>query len=988
MKKSKAISLLLCLSLLASLLIPGTLAMPAKAAESDTDNGMKISKTAVANDDGTYTITLEAYATGEKFISEVNKDVPTDIILVLDQSGSMTDYMSTYDFRAYSDKSNSDFYNVRYNQDWESRRNLYYKQEDESYATVSVTVTPGVTYSAYRSGTINYDYYYSYSNNLYAKVGTDYKKVTVTTQKEGSGWNQKTYYIYKIGDDEIARSEGWDDTPTFDGIDGDVLYYPTTDESKNVYTYTYTDQDGVTQTIGTSTGANTKPTDFTLYYRYQSGSITKLQALKNAVTTLETSVAEKAKGPDKEYGTADDVDHRIAVVGFACSNTGKDNNYNKYQNTEVFIGRNQYKYGTAAQGQYKNALQKMTTQAGRDNVTASIGALDADGATYVNHGIEMANGILNANPIPENEKRNRVVVIFTDGMPGYGNNGFESAVANSAITLASTTKSLGANVYAVGVFSGADATSAGNQNGNDTQKANWFMQTVSSNNGKPQNPSFYLSAGDAESLNTIFKKISEQIETGGSSTTLGRETVIKDIVAPAFDMPKNPTYIKVYTADSDGSTDKWKARVPFTEGTVTPDTENSTISVSGFSFKDKWCGKETTNNNESFHDGQKLIIEFTVTPKDGFLGGNNVFTNTSAGIYENSSAEQPVKEFPRPQVNVPIKDVTVTAQDKNVYLLGNLTAEQIKDGAIVKCGNVELKLNESNYGLQDWQTKYVDITVEIKDAQGYVVTNLSDLKDDTTYTITATVAPKSDALPASSGTAATAKSGNDDGDINVFKPELTFQDSEVYYGDAAPENYNSNLTNTEWKHDETVDTSVTMIGDKPTLDITCTPESGKIADNKINTKQDIAVDATVKIDNTDVTDYTTFRHTDCAGKTCIVPEGKAFLLHVKTCQLTITKTGGADGEPYVFTVKKDGTKYSEVTIVGNGNATIVELPVGTYSIEEDTDWSWRYTGDNGSSATLSAQNSTGSITCTNTKTQDYWLNGYSDVVTNIFGDKH
>ena len=987
MKKSKAISLLLCLSLLASLLIPGTLAMPAKAADGDTDNGMKVSKTAVANNDGTYTITLEAYATGEKFISEVKKDVPTDIILVLDQSGSMADEMYTYDFRVYTDMTNSGFYNVRYNQDNKSSRNLYYKQEDGSYATVSVTVTPGVTYSPYGSGTTN-SRYYNNSKNLYAKVGTDYKKVTVSI--EGKGQNRS--YVYKIGNDEIASGNGWNSPPEFHDIDDNFLYYAVQDVNQNIYTYTYTDQNGETKTIGSSTGANTEPTEFTLYERYESDTKTKLQALKDAVTTLETSVAEKAMGPDKKYGTADDVDHRIAVVGFACSNTGSYDDYNDYQNTEVFIGEAEYKYGTAAQGQYKNALQKMTTQAGRDNVTASIEALAADGATYVNHGIEMANGILSANPIPANEKRNRVVVVFTDGVPGYSS--FEDSVANSAIAQANTTKNLGASVYTVGIFSGADATSAGNQNGNDTQRANWFMQKVSSNNGTPQTPSYYLSAADADTLNNIFKQISDQIESGGSSTTLGNETVIKDIVAPAFDMPTDTSDIKVYTAASDGSTDRWKPRDPFADGTVTTDNENSTISVSGFSFKDNWCGKETTNGTESFHNGQKLIIEFTVTPKDDFLGGNNVYTNTSAGVYESSSAENAVVNFPRPQVNVPIKDVTVTAQDKNVYLLGSLSAADIQTGATVKCGDVSLDLSkaEQNYGLENWQTEYVDITVEIKDKDGKAIPadGLNDLTEDTTYTVSVTVAPKSAALPASSGTEATEKSGNVDGNINVFKPVLTYKDSEVYYGDNAPTDFSANKTPEVWKHGEILSTGngVTMIGDKPTLDITYTPESDKIVDNKINTKQDIAVDATVKIGTTDVTSYTRFQHTNCEGKTCTVPNGKEFLLHVKTCQLTITKTGGADSEPYVFTVMKDDTEYSEVTIVGNGSATIYELPVGTYTIEEDTDWSWRYTGNNGNGASLTAQSPSDTITCTNTKTQDYWLNGYSDVVTNIFGVEH
>lgn len=992
MKKSKAISLLLCLSLLASLLIPGTLAMPAKAADGDTDNGMKVSKTATANDNGTYTITLEAYATGEKIISEVKKDVPTDIILVLDQSGSMDEEMSTYDFRPCSDKSNSDFYNVRYNQEWENGRNLYYKQDDGSYATVSVTVTPGVTYSAYRSDTTNYYYYYRYSNNLYAKVGADYKKVTVSTKTEGENWwDQKTYYIYKIDDTEteteIANSEGGNSSPNFHDIDGNVLYYATTDDSQNVYTYTYTDNNGKTQTIGTSTGANTQPTEFTLYERYQSGSITKLQALKNAVTTFADSVAKKAAGPDGDIAnTEDNVNHRIAVVGFACSNTGGNSNYNNYQNTEVFIGSSQYKYGTAAQRQYKNALQSMDTTAGQNKVTESIGALAADGATYVNHGIEMANGILNANPIPANEKRNRVVVVFTDGVPGYS--GFDNGVANSAITQASTTKSLGANVYAVGIFSGADATSAGNQNGNDTQKANWFMQKVSSNNGTPQTPSYYLSAADANTLNNIFKQISDQIESGGSSTTLGESAVVKDIIAPAFSLPAGATASDItletykYTGEN-----KWSKNSDAMGATATVNGDQ--VSVTGFNFAENYVGTVTENGEVSYR-GNKLVISFAVTPKDGFLGGNNVYTNTSAGIYENSSETKPVKEFPRPQVNVPIKAVTVTAQDKNVYLLGNLTAEQIKDGAIVKCGNVELKLNESNYGLQDWQTKYVDITVEIKDKDGKAIPadGLNDLTEDTTYTVSVTVTPKKDGAGAN-GTAATAKNGvnNPAAKINVFKPVLTYKDSEVYYGDNAPTDFSVNKTPEVWKHGETLSTGngVTMIGDKPTLDITYTPESDKIVDGKINTKQDIAVDATVKIDTTDVTDNTVFEHTNCEGKACNVPEGKAFLLHVKTCQLTITKQGGASGEPYVFTIKKDNEKYSEVTIVGNDSVTIYELPVGIYTIEEDTGWSWRYTGDNGNGASLTARSPSDTITCANNKDKNFWLNGYSAVVKNVYG---
>lgn len=97
MKKTKILSLLLCLSLFCALIVPGTRAY----ADNEPDSGMKISKTATANADGSYTITLEAFATGYKVITEQKTDIPTDIVLVIDQSGSMNDPIGGYTYTAY-----------------------------------------------------------------------------------------------------------------------------------------------------------------------------------------------------------------------------------------------------------------------------------------------------------------------------------------------------------------------------------------------------------------------------------------------------------------------------------------------------------------------------------------------------------------------------------------------------------------------------------------------------------------------------------------------------------------------------------------------------------------------------------------------------------------------------------------------------------------------------------------------------------------------
>ena len=364
-------------------------------------------------------------------------------------------------------------------------------------------------------------------------------------------------------------------------------------------------------------------------------------------------------------------------------------------------------------------------------------------------------------------------------------------------------------------------------------------------------------------------------------------------------------------------------------------------------------------------------------------------THADAGIYKD---DDPVLRFEKPTVNIPIPEVSVTAQDKNVYLLGNVTADDLKSGATVTVGdNITLDLSKANdtekpYGLEPWQTEYVNITVTVKDKDGNAIS--TPLTNDTTYTIEVTVSPKTSDSTTTQGTPAAAKTGTGTANINVFKPTLTFKDSTAYYGDAVPADYNGSLTTTQWKHGDTPDSSVTMIGTAPNLGLTYTPEAGKIANGKINTKQDIAVDVAVKIGTTDVTGSTTFIHTKCSGNSsCTDPANGKFWLHVKTCTLNIAKAGGASDESYVFTVMKDGAPYSEVSIEGNTSQTIYELPVGTYTIAENTGWSWRYTASDSGGATLSATTPEGAITCTNTQNIDQWLNGFSVIVRNIFVQK-
>lgn len=1013
MKKTRILSLLLCLSLFSTLIVPGTRAY----AESDPDNGMKISKTATANSDGSYTITLEAFATGSKTTTVQEKDIPTDIILVLDQSGSMADDIGQVQYTAYTGNNtqNKNNYGRRHNG---GSANLWHKLKDGSFVSVSVTLQQTITYNKITKGrndnsSSGYTNYWENRNNLYTYVNGEIKKVVYTRERDYGWQNWNCKYALEDGTILNQNNEGSRHSPTFQNTDDGYLYLAVANENQNVYTYTYTDTNGTTQTIGTSTGANTRFTP-AFYQRSTttSGGGSRLNALKSAANAFANAVAVKAAGEDGDITTtADNIDHRIAVVGYA------DTDWDYGYNTGVFIGSTLNRYENNAAGVYSTALQDMSTTNGKSNVAASLNALQASGATRTDYGLIMAKGILDANPVPTGEMRNRVVIVFTDGSP-TDYNGFQKNVANSAISTANAIKAGGTTVYSIGIFSGADASSAGtepsgnlsNSSSQLTAACNWFMQQVSSNNGTPRYPSYYLSAGDAASLNSIFQQISNNITTGGSSTTLGSETVVKDIISPYFTLPAGTTAsgIRIDTYDctgKDGNTYTWSSTSGGSGG-ASAKVNGDQVSVTGFNFSENWCGTETDAQGNTTVRGKKLVISFDVQPKPGFFGGNGVVTNTSAGIYENGSAQTPVMTFEQPTVDVPLAEPEVTVPDANVYLGAyysqTVPEDAVKLGATVKIGGYDIDFSKADdpdhpYGLEPWQVEYVNISISAATTGNGG--SFENIQEDISYTVTVTVSPKT---PGTSGDQSTTDTGT--GTIHVFKPELTFKDSDVWYGGAAPENYNGNLVEETWvnsdgtkKHD---DADVTMLNTKPLLTLNYIPEAGKIdANSKINTKQDIKVkvDVTMPVGQTqtqtNVNAHTTFKHTPCTDETCgwtvpTIPGDPAFLLHVKTCTLTVNKTGGADNESYVFDVFKDGEKYSEVTVWGNGTETLVELPIGTYTISENTGWSWRYSANNGGSAALTAQNPTGSITCVNTKNNNQWLNGFSEVVRNIFGTNH
>lgn len=680
----------------------------------------------------------------------------------------------------------------------------------------------------------------------------------------------------------------------------------------------------------------------------RTDSARRQYAMKQAVNTFIEAVADKYN--------AEKSDHRIAVVTFGT-------------NASTLMD---WTLVTPAK------TDTAESPSGETALKAKINGLprEPEGATNVADGMKKAETLMGSgyNYTGSNTTRQKVVVVFTDGVPTTESD-FSTTVANAAIQSAKVLKGSGATVYSVGIFNGAnpeqlygDKGFDRNSNGSvgsdwsdfsfwmigdiksyDVPAGNRFLNYISSNyseaseigiknykrtflgigyhgweitrNFKRTSSSYYLTANDSASLNQIFTTISENI--GQASIDLSSSTVVKDIVTPYFTMPANTADVKLYTADYNGAS--FGAEQPAgSDVRATIDANANTVSVTGFDFNKYYVADK---RHEGTY-GKKLIIEFSVQRKPGFVGGNNVPTNgDTSGVYTEKGVSAGL--FDVPKVNVPIIAPELAGQDCHVYYLGTQpTPEQM-------C---------TPYDTTGRDFSFVNVS--------YTTSGSVDMTRDGSYTVTATVSPKEEAASDSDGAPAQPATATVTSTVYVYKPELTFQDGEGYYGDTAPA-FDGNLTATAWKHGET-EANTAVMGEAPELTLTYTPDADAIVDGKINTRQDIGVAVTVKSGDQDVTNATTFLHTNCAGKTCTLPDGKAFLLHVNTCSLTISKTvtGQNNGQSFVFTVKDaNGNVITTVAVKGGASKTITGLPIGTYTVTEDTQWSWQYNLTSGNDVT-------------------------------------
>ena len=457
---------------------------------------------------------------------------------------------------------------------------------------------------------------------------------------------------------------------------------------------------------------------------------------------------------------------------------------------------------------------------------------------------------------------------------------------------------------------------------------------------------YYLTTDNAAELQRIFTQIAQQ--TGEAV----KDVTIRDEISESFvpcDAAGN-AYTVGDTITSNGKTGTVRQEangnyyIEWTNVTLTPEQVDS--------------NKVVTKPAETF---QSTLY---VKPRDGFLGGNNVPTNgENSGVYTADGNQ--IKPFPQPEVNVPIK---LDAQNvtKNIYY-GNPapTPADLTQTA----------------DLADWQTGYVNINYTVDK-------NTISNTEDGTYQVTMTVSPKYSGDNAD-GAVQTARTETVTSTVNVYKPEITFKDSIIDYN-TTPNYATDNLGGVVWKHEGTAADPANMTGEEPALAYSYDPEASAFT-------QDTGVKVTVSANGETLpADVVTFQHDPCTFPGCKYTDGcdYQFYVHIKVFDLTIVKAAADDSKPidedqtFVFHVKgKNNNVDMQVVITGANKQVIKNLPVGEYTITEDTSWSWKYTpvDNNQSVMEENIQDGAATVTFKNENKGTNWLTSLAKAL-NVWKD--
>jgi len=661
---------------------------------------------------GEYLVHLETFTTGEVHVDR--KSVPSDIVLVLDLSGSMR-----YDYR----------------------------RDD-------LTLSEQLRQERPKSGDY-VEYTYDKAYNVKDLPRKDY---TYIENAFGASYIQR-YYKDTDGSFYAVKPEKSGSYLRLYFQKGSTKYYLSGSAGD--------ENGGVTTTPPTNVTSSSTIIWRGRLYRYPF----RLEVLQEAVNSFIDKIAENDATevqpylkPDPQTGITP-KGNQISIVRFSGDGAPA---------SSLSFDSNGLVQETASGGGSATFVRKRFTSVNsNENVNAlkkAINELSTQGNTPHDSGMRLAelllqnleqNGMPAINPVYNTPERLKTVVLFTDGKPEVsGRNAF--VITKAATEYAYDIKqNLHGKVFCIGF--NASSTDEEFLRYTSSQYPDGLQSSTSAYSYSGQEDTehvdgnnksiFYADAGGSD-LTKIFESIAEY--AGGNNQEYGATSMVAvDIVSTSFQLPVgvDTSRIKVYTAQCLGTLDEtftpegetqaknylafaekkeaptrgtldslwishkvWKLKPDGTpeldangnkiqavdadgkpifnwekltnvdiDGANNPgpnntngirlsiDTTDNSLSITGFDFAQCWCGLDAEHENTEDYNssdpnyqyhkdgyrGFKLIIEFPIKITDDAVGGPNVNTNLpGSGLYmtgaDGNKTGNPIILYPQPNLPVPV----------------------------------------------------------------------------------------------------------------------------------------------------------------------------------------------------------------------------------------------------------------------------------------------------------------------------------------------
>lgn len=336
---------------------------------------------------------------------------------------------------------------------------------------------------------------------------------------------------------------------------------------------------------------------------------------------------------------------RVAMVTFSGTHTTST----QYNGSGIFIDGTLYADGTAPKlSNYADAFENPASLEGNAILQANIDAINTDfGYTPTAMGLMFARRLFIQ---ASSSNTNKVVVVFTDGMPSPGyiwgrapERGYSSTVTYNGETKTCTNyidqaaclRAEGATIYAVGPKSGGQS---------DT-----VLENIASGG------QFFTAGGDE--INQVFKDIAADIVS--VSQALNSSTVLQDDLTNQIELSDDVVIengviegIELYTMDCvdiSGDTYTFGNKQPLNDATIA--VNGKSIQISNFDYS---ANAVYETGGKVY--GKKIVVQIPVKITENVVPGVEIETNAgTSGIYIKGADDelQAVEQFPVPSIELP-----------------------------------------------------------------------------------------------------------------------------------------------------------------------------------------------------------------------------------------------------------------------------------------------------------------------------------------------